>query len=68
VANSRASVLVGAEDVRGVKIVAGEIVVAVVAVAGWLGGPGVQTSWSNDRFELMERHQDQSKKSRGGAH
>jgi hypothetical protein len=32
--NSRTSVLVGAEDVRGVDIVAGERVVAVVAVVG----------------------------------
>lgn len=44
--------LVGAEDVKGVKTVAEEALVAVVAMVELLGGPGVHTSCSNDRFEL----------------
>ena len=43
---------VGAEDVKGVKMVAEEAVVAVVAGVELLIGPGVHTSCSNDRFEL----------------
>jgi hypothetical protein len=50
--NSLKSVLVGAEDVNGVKMVAEEADVAVVATVELLRGPGVHTSCSNDRFEL----------------
>ncbi len=46
------SLKVGAEDVNGVKMVAEEAVVAVVAGVEELVGPGVHTSCSNDRFEL----------------
>jgi hypothetical protein len=61
--NSFTSVLVGAEDVRGVKTVVGETVVGVVTIVEQLGGPGVHNSCSNDRFELMETHpsEDSSK-------
>lgn len=51
--NSLKRVLVGAEDVKGEKTVAEEAVVAVVATVELLGGPGVHTSCSNDRLELM---------------
>jgi hypothetical protein len=67
--NSFTSVLVGAEDVRGVKIVAGETVVGVVTIVEQLGGPGVHTRCSNDRFELMGRHpSENSSMSRVRAH
>jgi len=49
--NSLKGVPVGAEDVNGVKMVAEEAVVAVVAGVEALIGPGVHTSCSNDRFE-----------------
>jgi hypothetical protein len=52
VENSLKGVPVGAEDVNGVKMVAEEAVVAVVAGVEELVGPGVHTSCSNDRFEL----------------
>jgi len=52
--NSLKIVLVGAEEVKGVKIVAEEALVAVVATVELVGGPGVHTSCSNDRFELVE--------------
>jgi hypothetical protein len=54
------------EVVKGVKMVAEEAVVAVVA--GVLIGPGVHTSCSNDRFELTREYQWQSVKSGGAAH
>ena len=48
--------LVGAEEVKGVKIVVTEeALVALVATVELLGGPGVHTSCSNDRFELAEQ-------------
>ena len=50
--NSLKGVPVGTEDVNGVKMVADEAVVAVVAGVEVLIGPGVHTSCSNDRFEL----------------
>ena len=49
--NSLKIELVGAEEVKGVKIVAEEALVATVEL---VGGPGVHTSCSNDRFELVE--------------
>jgi hypothetical protein len=52
--NSLKIELVGAEEVRGVKIVAEEALVAVVDTVELVGGPGVHTSCSNDRFELVE--------------
>ncbi len=56
VENSLKDVPVGAEEVNGVKIVAEEAVVAVVAGVDALMGPGVHTSCSNDRFELTRAH------------
>lgn len=50
--NSLKNVLVGAEEVKGVKTVAEEALVAMVEL---LRGPGVHTSCSNDRFELTRR-------------
>jgi hypothetical protein len=48
--------LVGAEEVKGVKIVvADEALVALVATVELVGGPGVHTSCSNDRLELAEQ-------------
>jgi len=56
---------VGIEDVNGVKMVAEEAVVAVVAEVEALIGPGVHTSCSNDRFELKITFQRQSVRSGG---
>ena len=50
--NSLKGESIGAEDVKGVKMVAEEAVVAVVAGVELLRGPGVHTSCSKDRFEL----------------
>lgn len=58
--NSLKGVPVVAEDVNGVKMVAEEAVVAVVAGVEALIGPGVHTSCSNDRFELKTTFQQQS--------
>jgi hypothetical protein len=52
--NSLKIELVGTEGVKGVKIVAEEALVAVVATVELVRGPGVHTSCSNDRFELVE--------------
>jgi hypothetical protein len=62
--NSLKGVPVGA-DVNGVKMVAEEAVVAVVAGVEALIGPGVHTSCSNDRFELKVTFQLQSVRSGG---
>lgn len=56
--NSLKGVPAGA-DVNGVKMVAEEAVVAVVAGVEALIGPGVHTSCSNDRFELKVTFQQQ---------
>ena len=63
--NSLKGVPVGAEDVNGVKMVAEEAVVAVVAGVEPLIGPGVHTSCSNDRFELEITFQRESVRSGG---
>jgi hypothetical protein len=62
--NSLKGVPAGA-DVNGVKMVAEEAVVAVVAGVEALIGPGVHTSCSNDRFELEVTFQLQSVRSGG---
>jgi hypothetical protein len=62
--NSLKGVPAGA-DVNGVKMVAEEAVVAVVAGVEALIGPGVHTSCSNDRFELKVTFQRQSVRSGG---
>jgi hypothetical protein len=62
--NSLKGVPAGA-DVNGVKMVAEEAVVAVVAGVEALIGPGVHTSCSNDRFELKVTFQLQSVRSGG---
>jgi hypothetical protein len=61
--SSLKGVPVGAEDVNGVKMVAEEAVVAVVAGVEALRAPGVQTICSKDRFELRITFQRQSVRS-----
>ena len=56
--NSLKGVPAGIEDVNGVKMVADEAVVAVVAGVEALIGPGVHTSCSNERFELRSHFSD----------
>jgi hypothetical protein len=52
--NSLKKVVAEAEEVKGVKMVTEEALVAVVATVELLRGPGVHTSCSNDRFELAK--------------